>query len=380
MQQAMVEALKQSQKPIPPPLFVVLGYQVRQEKTVQIQSNETIWRQGMSTLYLVQQGATVSKEQGRFLVKTPKEAPLEIPAREIERVLVFGNIQLTTAIISDCLAQQIPVVFLSQLGDYKGHLWSAENDDIRIEKVQYQRQDDADFRLTTARAIVQGKLRNSKQLLLRLNRKRQLDSVKAAIAGLDRDLEALTQAETLDQLRGYEGSAATRYFRALGDLITNPAFSFTERNRRPPKDPINSLLSFGYTLLYNNVLSLLLAEGLNPYLGNLHGSEKKQTFLAFDLTEEFRSPVVDSVVMRLINRRIFSPTDFTWPTQTGGVYLNDTARRIFIQKMETRLSEEVSHPDVQGSVSYRRAIQLQVKRYKQSLVDNVPYAAFLRAT
>lgn len=187
------------------------------------------------------------------------------------------------------------------------------------------------------------------------------------------------QAATLAALRGHEGAAA-RYFKALGQLIVNPAFTFTERNRRPPRDPVNSLLSFGYTLLFNNVLSLLLAEGLNPYLGNLHGSEKKQTFLAFDLVEEFRSPVVDGLVLKLVNRRIFSPTDFTWPTEAGGVYLADSSRRLFIQKVETRLSEEVSHPDVQDPVSYRRAMQLQVKRYKRSLLEGVPYKPFLRAT
>ncbi|WP_448597852.1 CRISPR-associated endonuclease Cas1 [Thermoleptolyngbya sp.] len=105
----------------------------------------------------------------------------------------------------------------------------------------------------------------------------------------------------------------TLYFTALGQLITHPGFSLTERNRRPPKDPVNSLLSFGYTLLFNNVLSLILAEGLNPYLGNLHRSDRKQPHLAFDLMEEWRSPIVDSLVMVLINKKILRPTDFTFP-------------------------------------------------------------------
>lgn len=375
----MVAALKASQKPIPPPLFVVLGYRVRQPQRVEITSHETMWRTGMSTLYLVHQGTTVKKEQGRYVVKVPKEVALEIPVREVERLLVFGNIQLTTAVIAECLEHQVPVVFMSQLGDYKGHLWSAEYDDIRTELVQYQRHGDEGFRLATARAIVVGKLANSRQLLLRLNRKRQLPEVATAQTGLMQDMAGAEQAETLAALRGHEGAAAARYFRALGLLIVNPAFTFAERNRRPPKDPVNSLLSFGYTLLFNNVLSLLLAEGLNPYLGNLHGSEKKQTFLAFDLVEEFRSPLVDSLVLKLINRRIFLPTDFTWPNAEGGVYLNETARRVFIQKVETRLGETVSHPDVQTPVSYRRAIQLQVRRYKQSLLEGVPYKPFLRA-
>jgi len=267
-----------------------------------------------------------------------------------------------------------------QRRDYKGHLWSAEYDDIHTEMVQYQRQGDEAFKLATAQAIVGGKLANSRQLLLRLNRKRQMTEVATAIAALADMLESGTQAASLNSLRGYEGAAAAIYFRALGALIVNPAFTFTERNRRPPKDPVNSLLSFGYMLLFNNVLSLLLAEGLNPYLGNLHGSEKKQTFLAFDLVEEFRSPVVDSLVLKLINRRIFLPTDFTWPNAEGGIYLNETPRRLFIQKVETRLGETVSHPDVQTPVSYRRAMQLQVKRYKRSLLEGVPYQPFLRAT
>jgi len=380
MEQAMVAALKASQKPIPPPLFVVLGYRVRQPQRVEITSNETIWRPGMSTLYLVHQGTTVKKEQGRYIVRVPKAAVLEIPVREVERLLVFGNVQLTTAVMTECLENQVPVVFMSQLGDYKGHLWSAEYDDIRTERVQYQRQSDEAFKLATARAIVAGKLANSRQLLLRLNRKRQLPEVAAAVAGLAERLESSTQAESLNALRGYEGAAAAKYFRALGQLIVNPAFTLTERNRRPPKDPVNSLLSFGYTLLFNTVLSLLLAEGLNPYLGNLHGSEKKQTFLAFDLVEEFRSPVVDSLVIQLVNGRILSPTDFTWPNEAGGIYLADTARRVFIQKVEARLSEEVSHPDVQAPISYRRVMQLQIQRYKRSLLEGVPYQPFLRAT
>lgn len=369
-------AIEQTQRPIPPPLFVVLGYRVRSEQPVEIKSNEPIWRPGMSTLYLLQQGATVKKEQGRYLVKAPQEELLEIPTREVERLLVFGNIQLTTAVISECLDHQVPVVFMSQLGDYKGHLWSAEYDDIRIEMAQYQRQTDETFKLTTARAIVQGKLMNSKQLLLRLNRKRQVPEVAEAISGLTHDIAGAEQATELNALRGYEGAAAARYFKAVGRLIVNEAFSFTARNRRPPKDPINSLLSFGYVLLFNNVLSLLLAEGLNPYLGNLHGSEKKQTFLAFDLVEEFRSPIVDSLVIRLINQKFFKPTDFSWPNQAGGIYLTNVAKRPFLKQFEKRLSLEISHPDVQTLVSYRRAIQLQVKRYRRSLLEGVPYKAY----
>ena len=200
------------------------------------------------------------------------------------------------------------------------------------------------------------------------------------IAGITADIEAVETVDNLDSLRGYEGIGAVRYFSSLGELIVNPGFTFTERNRRPPKDPVNSLLSFGYTLLHNNVLSIILAEGLNPYLGNLHGSDRKELFLAFDMVEEFRSPVVDSLVLTLVNKKMIRPTDFTWPTQEGGVYLSEPARRLFIKKFEERIDSLVAHPDLQDKVSLRRAIQLQVRRYKRSLLESVPYEAFVRAS
>jgi CRISPR-associated protein Cas1 len=378
VQMAMLEAIKASHQPIPPPLYVVLGYKIREKMPVAIESKEPIWMSGMSALYLVKQGAILRKEQGRFVVKPPDGEAEEIPIREVEQVMVFGNVQLSNAAISACLEAQIPVFFLNQLGGYKGHLWSATLRSLETEAAQWQKVEDRGFQLSMARAIVAGKLTNSRQLLLRLNRKRQVEDVGNAIAAIATDLEAVGKTETLDALRGYEGASAARYFPALGQLITNTAFTLTERTRRPPKDPMNSLLSFGYTLLYNNVLSLILAEGLNPYLGNLHRSERKETHLAFDLMEEFRSPVVDTVAMKAINQKIFKPTDFTWFDGDGGTYLVDGAKRIFLREFEGRISQEVSHPDVQKLVSYRRAIQLQIQRYKSALLEGKPYEPFLR--
>lgn len=383
MQQALVEALKTAQQPIPPPLFVVLGYAVRSSGKVTIDSKETQWKPDMSALYLVQQGSTLRKEQGRFLVQHPKQPELEVPLREVEQVLVFGNIQLTTSAITTCLELQIPVVFLSQLGEYKGHLWSAEAADLVLETAQFRRQDDEEFQQAIARSLVQGKLWNSKELLLRLNRKRQIEAVKGAIAALGGDRDAVGKLEntpTLDSIRGYEGVGAARYFAALNQLIVNPGFVLTQRSFHPPTDPMNSLLSFGYTLLYNNVFSLLLVEGLNPYLGNLHGTERQRADLAFDLMEEFRSPIVDTLVMKLVNKKTLSPTDFTFPNEAGGVYLEEPGRRIFLKHFEARMTEKTSHPDVQSPVSYRRAIQLQVKRYARAVLGNVGYEAFRRGS
>jgi CRISP-associated protein Cas1 len=385
MERALLNSIATTNRPIPPPLFVLFGYRVREPERVTIESQELEWKAGMSTLYLVEQGATLRKEQGRFIVKSAgKETtgdPTEIPIEEIERVLVFGNIQISTQAIGACLEAQIPVIFLSQLGEYKGHLWSSEQNNIPLESQQFRQQNDLEFKLKMARAIVVEKMVNSRHLLLRLNRKRSLSEV-------DRAIESIGQAEdiyqqlagmtTLEQIRGCEGAAAASYFAALGRLISNEGFSFTTRNRRPPKDPVNALLSFGYTLLFNNVLSLILAEGLNPYLGNLHGSDRPCAFLAFDLMEEFRSPIVDTLVMRLINQKILRPTDFTFPDRDGGIYLEPTPRRLFLKQFENRISTPIKYLDLAEPISYRRVIELQIQQYAKVLLTGVNYVPFKR--
>jgi len=337
------------------------------------------WHREMAAIYLIEQGTTIYKEYQRFIIYVSEKPKLEVPIREVQQILVFGNIQLSTPVMQVCLREQIAVVFLSQSGRYHGHLWSSEFRDLDQELVQVRRWGDAAFQFQVSQAIVYGKLMNSKQLLLRFNRKRKLPDVERAIIGINQDIEALEFSESLDRLRGYEGIGAARYFPALGQLITNSRFEFSLRNRQPPTDPVNSLLSFGYTLLFNNVLGFIIAEGLSPYLGNFHYGERQKPYLAFDLMEEMRSVVVDSLVLNIVNHSLFKPQDFDIVPSTGGVYLNQSARRVFLKQFETRMNEEVSHPDLQSKVSYRQAIQLQVRRYKQSLLSGVPYEAFLRA-
>ena len=201
-----------------------------------------------------------------------------------------------------------------------------------------------------------------------------------AIAGLGLDLAALDGFNSVDALRGREGRAAARYFPALGKAIVNPAFSFGGRRLRPPKDPVNSLLSFGYTLLFNYVLSTIVAEGLSPYFGCFHYAEDSRTkpFLVFDLMGEFRSPVVDTFVLRAVNNSAVKPEDFDFVESTGGIYLGRSSGKRFLNWFEDRINESVSHREVQSPVSYRRVIELQVRRYKCCLLDGKDYELFLR--
>ncbi|MDY6786438.1 MAG: CRISPR-associated endonuclease Cas1 [Cyanobacteriota bacterium] len=339
---------------------------------------KNIWNKDMATLYLTEQGTTLHKEHQRLIVRMPEDRKLELPIREVERILVFGNIQLTTQVIGACLQEPTVVLFLSQSGQYRGHLWGLKPAHLDNEFVQFKKHRDPGFQLQVSQEIVRGKLLNSKQLLLRLNRKRRVAEVHRATSGIASDLAAIDSVDNLDTLRGYEGISAARYFPALGQLITNSDFQFSQRFRHPPTDPVNSLLSFGYTLLLNNVLSLIIAEGLCPYLGNFHYGEDKKPYLAFDLMEEFRSPVVDSLALKVINSSMFGSGDFEKIASKGGIYLKSPARRTFLQQFEKRMNEEVSHPERQSPVSYRQAIQLQVRRYKYSLLYEAAYEPFLR--
>lgn len=335
--------------------------------------------QEMVTLYLIEQRTSLFKEHLRFIIHVPEKDKVEVLIKDVERILLFGNINLSTPAISACLQSKINVLFLSPSGQYKGHLWSKEACNLNAELLQFKRHNNEQFQLAISKAIVLGKLLNSKQLLLRLNRKRKILAVQKAVSGINSDLEAIASVDNIDSLRGYEGIAAARYFPAFGQLISNPNFEFSLRNRQPPTDPINSLLSFGYTLLYNNVLSLIIAEGLSPYLGNFHYGEHKKTYLAFDLMEEFRSPVVDSLIISIVNKSVLKPDDFDVSVRDRGVYLTNSSRRIFLNRFEKRMNEKVAHPEFSTQITYREVIQWQIRLYKRSLLSTATYEAFLRS-
>ena len=338
------------------------------------------WNQEMATLYLMEQGTTLSKNHLRFIIQVDDNKKIQLPVNDVERIILFGNIHLTTPVMNSCLKNKVMLVFLNQAGHYKGHLWSGENISLNSYLTQFDRRHDKIFQFNISRSIVYGKLFNSKQLLLRLNRKRKNPQVSEIITGINRDLDALEIVDNVDSLRGYEGVSAARYFPALGQLITNndPTFNFNLRTRQPPKDAVNSLLSFGYTLLFNNVLSLIIAEGLSPYLANFHYGEEKKPYLAFDLMEEFRSIIVDSLVIKIVNNGSLKSEDFEKVVSHGGIYLSEKGRRLFLKQFENRMNETTSHSAQQSSVTYRQAIQLQVRAYKRSLQSNEPYQPYLR--
>ncbi|MCU0242469.1 MAG: CRISPR-associated endonuclease Cas1, partial [Vicinamibacteria bacterium] len=245
----------------------------------------------MHTLTLMEQVLTLGIEADLFTVERGGERIDTLRTAEIDEVLIFGQISVSPAAIHLMLSKSMAVVFLSARGQYRGRLLGHSGKNIELRLRQFDRMRDDQFALGWARAVAAGKIANQRGLLLRNQREHQRDDLAGAIASMRRLLTSVAEAENRETLRGLEGQAAALYFGALGKCLRNPAFAFARRSRRPPLDPPNAILSFGYVLLGSAMESLILRVGLEPLLGAFHSPEYGRPSLALDLIEEFRAPV-----------------------------------------------------------------------------------------
>lgn len=338
----------------------------------------------MATLYLTEQYATVRRDGDTLVVHIPENRETGTPARKarlplmkVERVVVHGNITLTGAVVRLLLERRIPVAFCSPFGRFEGALSPAESKNGLLRQAQHAASRDPARCLAIARAIVVGKLQNQRTLLQRSNRKRDETSVAEAVQRIAETVAWLHQYEVPADipaaravLMGQEGVGAQAYFQALRLLLADE-MGFTSRVRRPPTDPINAMLSYGYALLSYAAMSALQVVGFDPYTGFLHSAVYGRPALALDLMEEFRAPIVDSVVLRLVNTRAIRPRDFD---QEGtGVRLTPAGRRIFLEAFEQRMNDEVQHPIFRYRASYRRSLELQARILVRYLQGESPH-------
>ena len=238
----------------------------------------------------------------------------------------------------------------------------ARNWEENLRHRQYARGQDPAFCLALTRSIVDGKLRNSRAFALRLARTRpHLDATP--LERVDAALAALPDAKDLDTVRGLEGSGARAYFNILRQAL-RPAMGFDKRTRRPPRDPVNALLSLGYSLLNQNFMTACEIVGLDPYDGFLHADKYGKPALALDLMEEFRSIIADSVALNLVNRRRIGPDDFV-EASNGGVYLKRKKLRVFFQTYTARINTEVIYPPAGRKLSYQKIFEAQTRRLRR---------------
>jgi CRISPR-associated protein Cas1 len=316
----------------------------------------------VTATYIQEQGARVERAGECLVVRKDGRTLAEIPLANLEQLSILGNVQLTAAVLQLLCAHGVDTFFLTQNGTYRGHLHAAGPPNLLLKRLQFEVAGHAEAALELARCFVQGKIANQVAVCAR-RRHRDTSSVTAV---LRRYVHRVAQARDLDALRGLEGAASKTYFQSWPALLV-PDVHFTERTRRPPADLVNALLSLGYTLLTGELTAVLHRASLEPYLGFLHLPRSGHAALASDLVEEFRAPIVDLLVLNLVNRRELRPEHAV--PHGSGVHLSDDARRLFFTAYRARLNTPVRDPRRQVQTTYRGAVCGQVEHLCQLLTQ-----------
>ena len=312
----------------------------------------------MATLYVTEQGARIEKEYRRLLVTKHDEVLLAVPLGRVSEVVFAGRVGATTPAMLSLLDAGVPLSFVTRAGKLRGRLVPPRPKNLALRHAQYDRARDSEFCLAVSRAIVDGKLRNCRALVYRMRRAHP-DAPAEPIERLGRAVASVDQATDLATLRGVEGAAAAAYYRVFRHVL-RPGLTFGRRSRRPPRDPVNALLSLGYTLLTQNLFTACEVVGLDPYDGFFHADKYGRPALALDLVEEFRGPVVDSVVQLVVNKRMLGPGDFVeW--REGAPRLHDRALRAFLRQYTHRLNTRILHPYAGRRLTYQKIFEVQAR-------------------
>lgn len=333
----------------------------------------------MRSVYVAEDGATLRRDGDRLVVSVRGAKHAETPTFDVEQVVVLGNVMLTPAVIDLLVGKGIDVVMLTKHGRFRARVVGGGSSNVKLRMQQILRlADDARAR-EIARAIVDGKIANQRAQLLRHARRHGAwDGLAAADIAMRAARARLELTTTLDEVRGCEGSAAAAYFRAFPGLLRNEAFSFPGRSRRPPTDPVNALLSLGYTLLLNAVAASVRVVGLDPDVGALHAPLAGRPSLVCDLMEELRAPVVDALVVSIVNQRALAPEHFDTTTPDEGVTMTREGLRHFVTLFERRLDRTTHFEPLGKAVRWRQLILEQCRKFARWVLEGeayVPYAA-----
>ena len=329
-----------------------------------------------NVLYVDEQGCTIKKTGERLLVVKENETIRDIPLIHLGQVVISGNVNLTTPAMQTLLHEGIPVVFLSAYGRYHGALTPQVSRNSLLRCVQHKVANNPDDCLDLSKAFVRGKVANTR-LMLQRRKWQSTDATDSALEPLLTNIKAIQKMEKriqkateLSELLGIEGNASAAYFGAFNFMLKSEmGFDFQRRSRRPPADPTNALLSFAYSLLTADIISAIQTVGLDPYIGFFHQLKYGKPCLALDLMEEFRPIIADSVVITLINNKRIKPEDFR--QSHGGWFLKDHQRKVFYAAYETRKNETITHPVFKYKLTFRRAMELQVRLLAKYLTGEI---------
>jgi len=324
-------------------------------------------------LYVTEQGARVGIRSGRVVVSKDRKELQQLRLIDVSQIALYGNVQVSSQMMRAAFRESIPVCWFSYGGWFQGIAEGlpSKHVDLRRRQVAIA----AQAGLPIAQSMIEGKLRNSRTFLRRNAR----DDVKPVLDQLKSLADTVGNSESIESLLGMEGTGARLYFSRFSSMIRNSsleAFDFNGRNRRPPKDPANCLLSYVYSLLTKDLTAVVLSVGFDPYLGVFHRPRFGRPALALDLAEEFRPLVAESVVINVINNGEINPNDFL--VRAGGVSLTQDGRRSVLAAYERRLDTEVTHPTYGYRITYRRVFEVQARVLAAHLLSEIPeYTPFM---
>lgn len=319
------------------------------------------------------------KGQNLNLLKD-KESLARIPLHNIEAICTYGHQGASPALMGECMKQNISLTFFTSSGRFRGRVTGETNGNVTLRKKQYRLSDNEDASAQIARHMITGKIFNSEQLLKRTIRDHAIrvdvNQVNLIIDRLKESRIALLSSNDLEELRGIEGNAASAYFSVFNQFILQQkdTFIFKGRNRRPPLDPVNALLSFSYSLLASESAAALEGVGLDSYVGFLHRDRPGRTSLALDLMEELRPIIADRFVLKIINRKQINREDFI-VKENKAVLLTDDARRKFLQLWQEEKQQTITHPFLKEKISWGLIPHVQallLARYLRGDLDAYP--------
>lgn len=329
----------------------------------------------MGTIYITHEDSFIGKVDERINVKANKQKLLDVPLIKVDGIVVVGRATVSPAVVSELLDRHIPLSFIKATGKYLGRLQPEMTKNIFVRKAQWNAAGESEQAVHLVRGFVRGKLKNYRYALRRRERNYSHLDLQAGITRIDEAIAPIDSTSSINSLRGLEGSGSAAYFGCLNQLIQGSEFAFEARRRRPPTDPVNSLLSLGYSLLRHDVQSAVNIVGFDPYLGYLHVERYGRPSLALDLMEEFRPLVVDAVVLSAINRRLLKPSDFTSEPVSKAVSLTPEGLKVFLRLYEEKKQSKFKHPVLKRQCTYQEAFEFQARflaKYLMGEIDKYP--------
>lgn len=342
------------------------------------------------TVYVLESGSWLKKDGGSLLVVKGDSVIDRIPGSGLKRLILMGRVSMTSGVMDFLVENRVETVFASSSGRFRARMGIDADSHVELRRSQYFRLSEPLFAAATARNIVAGKITSMARLCARRARDYGSEELSSFALRLKASLPSQNEV-SIEKIRGFEGLASRIYFSAFSRLLRNEDFTFNGRNRRPPLDPVNAMLSYVYTVLTVDVLSAIQTVGLDPYLGTLHEIAYGRPSLACDLVEEFRAAVADRLVLGLLNRRVVRQDDFIRRNPVQKAYANEddmaknrpvemkpSARSRLVEAYEELMNSYITDAGEQTRIKARTVISRQARRFAESLKTGAePYQPFI---